>query len=435
MELSTLRKNKINIHDYPYQEDIENRLLMAEFSTFDVEVLEEILFSPLKVPLKKLSRSLEATIEDLLPVINKLEKTHLLVLEDDILVVDKDKRKYFENEIQKFDEDFQPDMEYLQTLLKKVPIHSLPLWYSISRTSNNIFESIVEKYLLTPQVYQRYLMEVGNEDVILSSIIQDILDSDDCKVYAEEIREKYHLTKESLEEYILQLEFHFVASLSYAKVGKVWKEVITPFREWRDYLLFLKNNRPIPIGRPENFKEEEFPFIKEIASFLKKCKKEIKENSPFIDKLLPIKFLQKKEDKLSITDIASDWLTMDLENQALYLYRHPFNRPSFSSPLNNEKNLREIERSLKSFCSLGWINFDDYLQSALISFHDETKIQLRKNGKTWKYTLPVYSDEEKAFIQTSVLDYLYELGLVSKGTKAGKAVFRITSFGETILGN
>lgn len=435
MELNTLRKNKINIQDYPYQDDIENRLLMAEFSTFEVEVLEEILFSPLKVPLKKVSRSLEATIEDLLPVINKLEKTGLLVLEEDILVVDKEKRKYFENEIQKFDEDFQPDMDYLQTLLKKVPIHVLPLWYPISRSSNNIFESIVEKYLVTPQVYQRYLTEVGNEDLILSSIIQDILDSDDYKVYADEIREKYHLSKESLEEYILQLEFHFVASLSYAKVGSVWKEVITPFREWRDYLLYLKNSRPIPIGRPENFNDEEFPFIKEISTYLKKCKKGSKENSPYIDKLLPIKFLQKKDDKLTVTDIALDWLTMDLENQALYLYRHPFNRPSLSSPLNNEKNLREIERSLKPFCSLGWIHFDDYLKAALISFHEETKIQLRKNGKTWKYSLPTYSDEEKSFIQTVVLDYLYELGLVSKGIKNGKTCFRITSFGETLLGN
>lgn len=427
-----LRKHKINIHDYPYQKDIETRLLMAEFSTFDVEVLEEILFSPLKIPLNKLSRSLEVPVDELMPVISKLAMTGLCDLQDEILVIDKDMRKYFEYEIRKFDEDFVPDMEYLQSLLKKVPIHILPLWYSIPRTSNNIFESIIEKYLLTPQIFQRHLMESGNDDEIFQAIVQDIFQADGFRIYADDIREKYDLTKEALEEYILHLEFHFIASLTYAKVGEVWKEVITPFREWRSYLLFLQDNKPKSFSKPDHKDDENFAFIKELTNFLKKEKKP--DNPYFMEKLSQMKFIQKKEGKIALTEIASEWLEMDLKNKALFLHRYPLNRPSFDAEINTEKHLREIERSLKPFCQSGWIYFDEFLKTALIYFHEENKVMLKKVGKTWKYNLPTYTEEEISYIQ-KVIDFLYEIGFVSKGIKNNKLCFFITPLGQTILGN
>ena len=69
---------------------------------------------------------------------------------------------------------FQPDMEFLQGLLKKVPIHCLPAWHAVPRTSNNIFESLVEKYLLSPQIFQRYLSELHFSHPVAISLMNDL---------------------------------------------------------------------------------------------------------------------------------------------------------------------------------------------------------------------------------------------------------------------
>ena len=58
-ELSTLRKNKISLEDYDYKQDIENRLLMGQFTSKDLSVLEEILYSSIKIPVRKLAKSVD----------------------------------------------------------------------------------------------------------------------------------------------------------------------------------------------------------------------------------------------------------------------------------------------------------------------------------------------------------------------------------------
>jgi hypothetical protein len=131
IELTQLKKNKITLSDYNYRRDIENRLLLASFTVFEIAVLEEILYSPIKAPIRKIAKNIEKTEEEIVPILEKLSKTGLLVIEGDSIVVDKETRKYFETEIEKFEADFCPGMEFLQNVLKKVPIHVLPIWYSI----------------------------------------------------------------------------------------------------------------------------------------------------------------------------------------------------------------------------------------------------------------------------------------------------------------
>ena len=157
LELSPARKNKINLADYNWQQDVENRILMSDFSALDVEVLEEILFNPLKISFRKLLRSLSCEEGDLAQSLQKFSQAGLVSIQDDTIAVDKEKRRVFEFQITRFNPAFKPDMEFIQGLLKKIPIQLLPTWYAIPRSSNNIFESIVEKYLLTPHIYQRYL--------------------------------------------------------------------------------------------------------------------------------------------------------------------------------------------------------------------------------------------------------------------------------------
>ncbi|NDB85100.1 MAG: hypothetical protein EB127_20720, partial [Alphaproteobacteria bacterium] len=90
MELNPVRKNKISLSDYDYQKDIENRLLMSQFSAVDLEILEEILYSSLQIPIKKLSQSLEMEEQRITPSLEKFCKAGLLNIDQDLVIVDKD---------------------------------------------------------------------------------------------------------------------------------------------------------------------------------------------------------------------------------------------------------------------------------------------------------------------------------------------------------
>ena len=59
IELTAVKKNKITLSDYNYRRDIENRLLLASFTAFEIAVLEEILYSPIKAPIRKIAKNIE----------------------------------------------------------------------------------------------------------------------------------------------------------------------------------------------------------------------------------------------------------------------------------------------------------------------------------------------------------------------------------------
>ena len=256
LELNLLRKNKINLADYDSQQDIENRILISDFSSTDLKVMEEILFNPLKISLKKLTRSLQIPEKDLSCTLAKFAKSGLLSHQDDAIVVDKEMRKCFEFHIQRFDPTFKPDMEFMQGLLRKVPIHVLPIWYALPRSSNNIFESIVEKHLFTPQIFQRYLNDLSFPDNLPQDIMKDLFSCKDFSIASSDIIAKYNLTRPKFEEAMLFLEFRFVCTVCYVKEEDHWHEVVRPFHEWHQYLLFLQNIKA-PLLDPTKVKKNE----------------------------------------------------------------------------------------------------------------------------------------------------------------------------------
>lgn len=242
------KKNKIDLTGYNYRRDIENRLLMASLSVFEVEVLREILQRSVKIQIADLARALHTTVKALSPVLAKLKTTQLLSYDDAVITVDKEMRRYYELQIDKFDDDFQPNLVYLQTMLNKVPIEVLPVWYAIPRMSDHIIASIIEKNLATPKIFRRYLEELEFESPIQRHIMDDVFSAPDGKVHADTLREKYGLTREAFEEALLWLEFNFVCFLSYNRLEDMWQEVVTPFWEWREYLRFERSRTPKSIG-------------------------------------------------------------------------------------------------------------------------------------------------------------------------------------------
>jgi hypothetical protein len=468
LELSAVRKNKINLSDYNFQQDIESRILLSDFSTFDLEVLEEILFSPLKISIKKLCRSIGCEENQLAPILQKLSLAGLVDIQEDSLLVDKDRRKYFEFQITRLEEGFLPNMEFLQGLLKQVPIHILPTWYAIPRSSNNIFESIVEKYLLTPQIYQRYLMELNFPDPILAGIMQDVLSSPDLRISSSDLIAKYNLARSDFEQIMLQLEFHFVCFVTYTPEEDYWHESVTPFHEWREYLLFLHETES-PIIQEQvgifRHRESDFAFVEDMGILLAAAMKKplgldrngslpIRQVAPLChipidspeeiqfaeqylkkvaDKLLLVRLAEKNDNRLSILDAGRDFLDLSLENRALFLYRHPANRltnETLPPALCSERNEKEAEKSIRRILHGGWVLFDDFIRGAIVSFSEESTVVLKRNGKHWKYSLPQYTDEEKSLIKSCLFDFLFECGMTATGTFEGRDCFAATPFGQ-----
>lgn len=471
LELSSLKKNKVNLTDYNSQQDIENRMMLADFTVFEHRVLEEILFSSLKISLRKFSKSIGCSEEELMPVLEKLVKAGLLTVDDDIAHVDKDMRKYFECQNARFDLDFKPDMEFLQGLLRKVPIHVLPTWYAIPRTSSNIFESILEKYLLSPQIFTRYLGEFFPGDGKVHAILRDVYTAPNWQISSSDLIARYNLSRYEFEEMMIWLEFNFLSCLFYVKEDDHWIEYVSPFYEWRQYQLHQQTTDPLRLN-PETVlskRQSPFAFVEDLSKLLQEAKKQpIDLSSWNLEELMPVDLTRNLASKIGLhtltelsfaqnyltemvkklfllklaelhqkhllpSDSAHDWLQLSLENKASYLHRHPLNQ-ILSYPVdpfwNKEKYIHEAEKSVKKVLHGDWVCFDDFLKSVLVCFDENSVITLKKTGKTWRYTIPQYTEEQKLLIKAVVFEWLFEAGMVSIGTAEGRECFRVTDFGR-----
>lgn len=447
------RKAKISLADYPFHRDIEVRLLMAHLSITEIEVLREIIHHSLTISIEQLAEDLGIQVKVLLPILDKLNAIKLFKRQHMTLIVDKEMRKYFENKVEKFDEDFRPDFDFLQSILNKVPIHVLPLWYAIPRSSDNIFGSIIEKYFLTPKIYLQYLSELQFDNLILEAIIQEVYQSPDFMITADELMAKFDLTHECLEEHLLLLEYHFVCCLSYQRLENRWQEIITPFAEWREYLQFECQTKAqtVPQDSVEKHQQTEFEFIKDLTIVLQACqsKKILPKNvknlvcSPFqyqilVNKLLQLEFAkQNATGQMIATERGKTWLLKPLFEQIAALANDPLNTltsniKEFSS-LWNIRNLRLIEKSLRRLTPHEWVEFHHFLRGLTAPIGDKEPVTLKNKGKKWKYVLPTYTDQEKLFIQAVITERLTELGIIETGFARGNLCFCLTPFGHHFI--
>lgn len=461
LETTTFRKSKIELTEYDYEKDIQNRVLMARFSVKDVEVLQEILYSSLRIPLTLLEQNLTLSRKELTTILENLSDTKLFSILADHVVVDKEMRKYYEFQILKFEEDFKAGMDYFQSLLKKVPIHVLPSWYSIPRTSNNIFDSIVEKYLFTPQTFQRYLMELNLTDPIQKGIMNAVYQSPNFEVDAADMVNKFNLTQPQFEEQMILLEFRLVCCVKYKRENGYFKEVISPFHEWREYLCHVRDTEPATIIDEEivdREKTSDFAFIEEMSAILecaqngstkkdkatlalikKKCPEFLEEDYEYlVKKLCRLNLAEIKKENLFPTTDGLDWLKMTLTGRALYLHRHPLNtlqHKDVPEELCHERILHEAEKCVARAIDAGWVFLEDFLQGIFIPLNESHLITLRRSGRCWKYQLPEYTENELNFFKVLIKLWLYEIGVVALGTKDKKICFRVTPLGHSFYGN
>ena len=318
-------------------------------------------------------------------------------------------------------------------------------------------------------------MELNFTDPTLTSIVQDVYNSEQLEVFADDLINKYSLTREQFEEYMLHLEFSFVCCLGYKKIDDQWHEKVTPFHEWKEYITFLKTSEitssvasdKVALKRPADFS-----FVQDLGALLEKAKKQAvalektemgylipqkkilstlaiscgisnleEENlcayfDHLITKAQMIRLIESSEKKITLTDKAMEWLDMRLESRAMYLYRHPINKPILPDEcesLCNEKSLREAEKSIARVIGKDWVLFDDFMKGVYSTLRDDQQVSLKRYGRVWKYALPEYSASEELFLKQVVLQWLFEAGIVQVGQLEGKDCFRVTTLGASLF--
>ena len=70
---------------------------------------------------------------------------------------------------------------------------------------------------------------------------------------------------------------------------------------------------------------------------------------------------------------------------------------------------------------------------ALATATDGACVSLKKIGRSWRYSLPEYSPEEKSFIRCAILDALSEAGIIARGTYKDKECLMVTPFGCSLF--
>lgn len=480
VEAAVYSKPKIHLNDYDYKRDIQNRVLLSKLTPEEIEITEELTCSSSPISFKELESFLEKPKETIAATLRKIAPTSLCTTNGETIQIDKERRRLLEIDLQRFSSSFVPNFDFLHSLLKKVPLDTLMNWYPIPRTSNNIFESLIERYVKKPSSYARYLEELDLEDDTLNAIKRALISSPEGSLDGEDLQKKYRLSDEQLERAMILFEWHFVGSLHYEKEENQWKKVVSFFREWQQYLHYMESTKPSPfkdssaivLSRPHPFS-----FIEDLCTFLslllneevylelnreeqwipdlptshllaKKWgsfpmdSKEDKERffsycSRIIYRLLTIQFIAIRERKASVTDQVSSWLPLSLQEKATYLYRSILKCDPLAKQASEsygERAIRSIEKSLSRIEGESWVLWDAFERGITPSLGQDNRFELCRTGRHWAYTPPSYAKEEKQFIKAVLYNWFFEAGMIQTGTYKQQALLRPTPFGIELFG-
>lgn len=458
MYASQCRKCKVELTDYNFERDLASRLLLSNLSDFEVDLLKEIVFNSLSFPVEELCETLEAAPGEVVAALERLEPTALFSLSDSKLHVNKERRKYFEVQIERFEEDFCPDTSFFFSLLHLVPIEVLPTWYSVSKTTDDIFGSIIDKFHRTTKLFERYLAELHFDDEPLNQLIALVYGSKELVVDVPTLLEKLEVSREKLEEYLILLEFHKVCCLNYrSDENHGWRQEVTPFYEWRKYQLFLQKTeckKACSAEEVDQFFGDEFGFIRELDKFLSSLldkplsQPSIEQydsgyysleemGSRIFERVCHVNVTKEEEGMLMATENALMWLKKPIQEKAMALYFstiHKFRKGAGDSGYN-DRDIREIERGLKRIIDCGFVPFEEFVKGLTASLGGSHEIELKKKGRYWYYAIPQYNPQQLTFIRQIIYHHLLESGMVAVAQRDGEPYLAVTDFGRMALGD
>ncbi|MCH9621963.1 MAG: hypothetical protein S4CHLAM20_13960 [Chlamydiia bacterium] len=454
---------KVELEDFDYERDLKLRLHLEKLNTHAIYVLEEILYSPLKVSIQELCDNTETSYTDIHSILDSLKPLGLFDINNETLFIKKDVRKYFEMLIEKFEPDFSPNLDYFKDLLKHVPIHCIVSWYHIPRTSNNIFNSIIEKHFKTPKIFEKYITETLSLDPIAQNVADLVLNSSCGKVSCKEIQEKTSLNEEELEKIILFLEYHYIIASSYEVEDNHYTKYLSLFSEWKNWKInsqfSSKEELSLHEDEIQRISDNEFSFIEDMSLILTLCNEialhvtynqkdelfyledesirlpginnnETTYIARVINKNLLLGLCVIEEDQLRQTPPAKKWLETPIKKRTLITFKHPHNALSHKSRFSfkqHDRNIIEVQKALSTIQSGRWIMFDEFMHLNLSSGNSLKQAELKRVGREWKFEAAEYDPKEIEFIKLIVLGWLFESGMIIPGTYQNKDCFKVTS--------
>jgi hypothetical protein len=298
--------------------------------------------------------------------------------------------------------------------------------------TSSIFDSLVEKYLHTPKVFEQYLLEQPPEDEIQSQIWEQLLASPTLCIEARTLQKQLDLTPAQFHETMLHLEFRFLCCVSYRQNGDIWEEVVTPFAEWHDYQRHLTDSLGVPLEEDKISIDLDDPLaqIEKLSALLKQVQggaNSISDPSA-LERLLQIEFLAEEGGSFTVTVKGKEWLEMTPFDKAVTLYRHPLRR------LISDKELRMTEKALQRVMDHGWVPFSSFFNNIVEPLGDVDPVVLKCMSRgRWGYELPQLGDEQRAMVEEIVCERLAEAGITATGVFEGEPCFKITPFGKMVL--
>ena len=429
----THRIPKVELENFNYKKDIANRSLLSSLNAFELEILKEIIYSSLKFPLKELLSSLHIDEPVISPFLSRLTALGLLKIDSGVVFVDKDLRRFFEFQLSKFEGDFEPNTDYLQTLLQQVPIHVLPTWYAMPKNTDDIFASIIEKHLFTPKIYQKYLHEIAFEHPRQQEIMLAVLESKEHSLPASYLKKKFKLSDSEFLECLLYLEYSFVCFSIFAETENGFEERIVPLHEWKTWLEFhIKTQcKPLNSSSIQRNHPSDFGFVEEMSTIIAGSKNTHFLANSLMNRLSTLSYTEKG----TATAAGKEWVTKPLQEKSMILYLHEMNRLRRGDGKFTDKDVREIEKSLKRVLKTGWVFLDDFLKGFYATVGSASPVTLKKQGKHWNFALPKYNESEQEFITNTVMTFFFEAGITATGMFEGKPCFTLTPFGQVTLGD
>ncbi len=471
------RKLKVCLTDFDSNKDIEVRLFLSHLTPRDLEIFEEILLGSVTIPIHTLSADLGLSFIQMREALEKLSESLLFTIKDDTIYVDKERRKYFELNLLRFEEGFKPDLEFFRGLLRHVPIHVLPIWYLLPRNVSDIFDALVEKYFMTPTVYERHLKTAPFENPLLAEVAKK-LESSNSKLDAQSLCDDFGLDARGLQELALLSELSLVAYLAYEKKGDSFTPVFLPLKEYSDYQKCKERFSPSTSNKEAQTKDIfqmrpiEFAFVKDMSKILELTKTEslevddhqnlseesiqiisrslekmpplskdnLSEQTAYfkhlLHNLLALDILSIKDGQLISSSAEPRWIELSLEDQGFCLLSR-FRAERIKKCASNEKSAREAEKAISQAIDHNWISFENFMKGAIIPFRPEIDVCITKTGKRWTFALPTYEEEEVALMKTTLFEGLFEAGIVEIGLdiNAKEMCFKVTAFGEAMFGS
>lgn len=420
----------VKLSDYTYEQHLLTRLTLSKMSHLETSIIEELIYASLETSIGQLAEELDICIDTLRIHLSELKKTQLFQLEGEKVYIDKKIRRLYEVELLKFNS--MAGIDYLQESLQLVPISILPDWYFLSPHSQDLFQSIVEKYFRTPNIYSRYLKHYQHTNPHVLAIKEALFKSKTPFIKASALQEKLQLDDTTFEEALLTLEFGFVLTTTYKENNEKWERYLSPFNEWFCYLKTLSKKTPKTVDDTQISPLSEDSFT--ILQTIKQCIEELMLFSPLplIDSnirnlMKELLLITVDDENIFLGENALEWRKQSFEEQALQLLSHQQQKACY------QKDFGEREKMLARIAEAGWVAVDEWLKSCIDGVGENSPVHLTKKGKRWFYQFPTLTTEDVQFIESSLFDLYYSTGMIEMGKKEETLYLQVTPFGKKLL--